>query len=235
MTLLTHTRRSLLSSVQRSNLITYASNGYIDCGSGSSLDNLQDNAFTVEAWIRATGYGSGNIGTIMSKRGTGGGWNLYVNNTAGLRADLICGTTNAASLSGLDEMTADSYYHHVAMTWDDAGDRKIYLFIDGVPVSSYDTQTAGVGAITSDASNNLRVGSYNGSQFYFAGQIGWSRVSNIVRYTGIFTPNPRCTAPESDANTVLLLRMHEGFSNPQDSSGNGNHGTLTNGVWATCM
>jgi len=36
-----------------------------------------------------------------------------------------------------------------------------------------------------------------------------------------------------DGNTVLLMHFNEGSSNPQDSSGNGNHGTNNGTTWTT--
>lgn len=233
--LLSNNPISLYRPVGYGHVLNYnGSSSQVTYGSAAGVDNLQSNALTAEAWIKATGYGSSNIGHVWSKRGTSGGWNLYVNSTNGLAADLICATTNGSSAVGLDEFTADSLWHHVAMTWDNAGTRKINIFIDGVEASSYLTQVAGVGAITTDATNLLRMGSHNGSLYFFAGSMGWSRVSNIVRYTGTFTPNALCNPPATDANTVVLIKLFEGTGNPQDSSGNANNGTASNTTWSVC-
>jgi len=218
--------------------LTFASGSQNLLGSGASLDDLQANAFTAEAWGRPTSYGTGGTATghLMSKRATGsaGGWNFYINAGSGFRADLICATTNAASLADTTQVQADSNWHHYAMTWDNAGTRKIRLFYDGVEVT-YSLQTAGVGTVTTDASNSLRMGSYDGTQLYWVGDLAWARVSNVVRYTGTFTPPGRCYPPANDANTKLLLKLLEGTGNPADSSGNGNNGTLTSVTWKTCV
>jgi len=39
--------------------------------------------------------------------------------------------------------------------------------------------------------------------------------------------------PNPDGNTILMLNVDEGTGNPQDSSGKGNHGTITGATWTT--
>lgn len=200
------------------------STSYIDCGSDAGLDDLADNAFTVEAWVRIDGTGQ----TTIAKKGVGStGWDLRWDGT-NLYGYVYCATTSASTFYIL--ALNDSKWHHVAMTFDDAGDRKVYLYLDGILRGS---QIAGVGAILSDAADNLFLGKRS-TGFFLNGAIGWSRISNSVRYTGtgqVFVPAR--TPPASDGNTLALWYMDEGTGNTVDNEEGtaGRDGTLTNCTW----
>jgi hypothetical protein len=180
----------------------------VNCGSDASLDNLADNAFTAEAWVYARSYGESTLGTIFDKSNNFvSGWRFYLFPVPpfGLAARIYCAVIDAQTISGATAFLLNEW-HHVAMTWDDAADRKIRLFIDG---QSYGTSVAGNGAIVADAANDLFIGNVLGVSATWDGYIGWSRISNYVRYGGIFQPPPRCIIPEVDAGT-LGLWIHEG-------------------------
>lgn len=202
----------------------------INAGSGTSIDNLhQNNAFTVEMWVYANGYGSVNRSRLIGKSG----WYLDIVSTSGLLGVVGSGTVSAQSDSGTDEWTNNAW-HHVAMTYNDDTDRVIRLFVDGVEIGSYVNQIAATGVVADDSSQNLRIGT-RGDTFWFNGNTAWIRVSNNVRYTSSFSPPDRCTPPSSDGNTVLLYRLTEGSgTNITDSSPNSNTGTLSSGTWLSC-
>ena len=110
---------------------------------------------------------------------------------------------DALSTSGLDEFSLDGLWHHVAMTYENAVARLIRLWIDGVEVTSYGAQNPAQGALASDVGNDLYIGNIlPGGTLCFDGDIGWCRVSDIVRYNATFTPPLRCALPAIDANTV---------------------------------
>lgn len=207
----------------------------INVGNDASINDLATGAFTVEAWVRADGWGESATGRIVNKISGSAGWNLFMNLSNGLGAYIFCDGADAIAYSGTDEFAADGEWRHAAMTWDDATYQHPRLWIGGSEVASYANVSSRGGAISgSDAALDLIIGNSSAGDRTVDGAIGWLRVSNMVRYTEAFTPSPRCSPPQTDANTVLLLRMLEGNGNPQDSSGNGNHGTLTDGVWYTC-
>lgn len=201
----------------------------INAGSGTSIDNLHQNAFTVETWVYANGYGSSNRSRLIGK----GSWYLDIIFTSGLVGVVGTNTVSAQSDSGTDEWSNNAW-HHVAMTYNDDTDRVIRLFVDGVEVNSYINQIAGTGSVTDDASQSMRIGT-RGDTFWFNGNMAWARVSNNVRYTSAFSPPDRCAPPLNDSNTVLLYRLTEGSgTNITDSSPNSNTGTLFNGTWLSC-
>jgi len=213
----------------------------INAGNDSSLIDLHDEAFTAEAWVRADGYGENNTGYILAKSTGAVGWMLYLHNheTNGLIGYVISGTP-AGSTAGTDEFSADGLWHHVAMTYDDGGDRTIKLFIDGTEVSSYPNQIVATGDIVSDVGVDFIIGNRPDNERAFDGAIAWSRVSNYIRSTGNFTPPSRFSPPDGDANTVAQWNMDEGtgtdVSNDGGTSSCGGtpancNGTLSNGTW----
>jgi hypothetical protein len=195
----------------------------IDCGSDAKLDNLHDGAMTVECYARIPPGGNA-FSSLISKIDAGTvGWIFNRNNTTGIKVTILCATTNANAAFGF---SFDNKQHHWAFTWDDAGDRKIRIYIDRVLVA---TSNVGVGAVISDAAETLKIGMFGGG-YYLTGGISWVRISNVVRDIPAETYT-RETAPVSDANTMLLLTMTEGTGNPVDTSGSPATCTLTNGVW----
>jgi hypothetical protein len=213
---------------QPSYLIFNATTSSVNCGSDASLDNLADNAFTAEAWVYALGYGEGTLGTIFDK--TSGvadqGWYLMTFSGQGIQAYIYCAVTNAYARSGVANFLLNQW-NHVAICWDDAADRYIRLFINGIQLG---TLVQGNGAIVADAANNLMIGGRATGDRTFDGYIGWSRISNFVRYTNNFTPPARCKIPEPDANT-LAIWIREGTGTAIDNY----QGTAAaDGVAANC-
>jgi hypothetical protein len=96
------------------------------------------------------------------------------------------------------------------------------IYVDGVLDGSYNTSVS----ITS-TSASLMIGRvhYPYGPQYFNGLIDEVRVSSTVLYTGNFTPIANLTAGSS---TKGLWKFNGQTAN--DSSGNGNNGTLTGGA-----
>lgn len=214
----------------------------VDCLSAAAVDNLPTGAggLTVEAWVRADTYGGGNSGRIMDKGAevTNFGWWFYISSTTGLSAKINAATTPAISTSGLDEFTADGRWHHVAMTYNNGGDRKIRLFIDGIQVTSYPTQQAASGLYSADAAYDLGIGNNISTLANcWGGLIGWCRISNNVRYSVSFTPPSRCVMPVPDGNTVGIW-IGEGtgttvYNKVGTAGTNGSFGGAPGPVWAS--
>lgn len=205
----------------------------INCGSGGTLDDLADNAFTAEAWIRADSYGEGSGIIVQKGLSAGTGWRITIHPTRGAEAVVKCATTDALTRTGLDDLSADGKWHHVTMFFDDAGDRKIYIAIDGVWVTTYSVQNAGVDAIVPDAAEDLTIGSLSTGANTFGGCIGWAAISNNDRYSHgtDFIPPRQPIAP--DVNHVEMWHLDEGtLANiAAEVTSPGNDGTLSNGTW----
>ena len=202
-----------------------------------ALQDLADDAFTAGAWVRADGWGEGDNGFIFGKGwGGGAGWTLGIQAGGGLIGGVRAATTGALSRSGTDDFDGtDGKLHYVTMQYDDAGDRKVYLWVDGIPVASYLQQTAAVGAIVSDVGDDLYAGNRTDGARTWDGLLGgWSRISNISRYVNgeAFLPPAPTNAPAlPDVNTVWQTDYSDGAGGTlTDDSATGSDGVITIGA-----
>lgn len=202
----------------------------VACGSDASIDNLPQsaNGTTWEAWIKVESVGDGvgaDTGRIFDKVQT-----IVITSTNGsLYVQTSAATTSALSTTtGID--LRDGRWHHVALTYDNGSDRRWDIYIDGVE-TSYAEHRAAVGALTSDAANNLTLGNAGGGIRAFDGQMSWVRLSDTIRYTASFVPPDRCFPPAIDANTAAQYNFREGTGGTlSDATGN-NDGTITGADW----
>jgi len=214
--------------------IAYNGTTYINGGSAASLDDLPAGAFTVECWAtieKQTGFAN-----VLAK-------SAYTTRAEGWMLQLICWVSGSDVLSWTEARVFGSTtsraslpknwgpvntWHHIAMTFNAAGDAKTRLWIDGAIAA---TAANALDGYYSDAAHSFYTGrDVDGTPH--EGKIGWTRISNVVRYTEAFTPAAKDAPPESDANTLLLWRLTEGTGTTiNDSSANNNDGTLYNGTW----
>jgi hypothetical protein len=204
----------------------------------AEIQDLHAGAFTWEAWISPDSWGDSTEGFILNKS-TPGGWFLRLNPVRGLWAMARCGTIRAESASGPQELRPDGKWHHVVAQFDGANlpaATNIYLWIDGVPVSSYYAFNAGSGAAVTDVGNSMKLGASAADDKEFDGRLGgWARLSDSLRYTAgkAFVPEARTTPPAlPDANSVWQIDYSEGAgATIADGAVGGNDVTLSNYVW----
>ena len=113
---------------QRAYIICDGSDTIIDCGSGATVDDLADDAFTVEAWISANSLGENNNGFIATKGDFTVGWRINLTAT-GIYARIECATAAAFAYGGGSVVGAG--WVHVAVTWDDASFTYPKIWING--------------------------------------------------------------------------------------------------------
>lgn len=139
---------------------------FVNCGNKESLNNLK--SFTYAAWIRISEEKTNTYGCIVCKDQQWAKKGLYltgrvINNLQGYIV-----TDGQAANSTIPTRLMPGRWYHVAMTYDDSGDKKIHLFLDGKEPASYTKQTAAVGELTDDAaqqlmlSQNIREREFNG-------------------------------------------------------------------------
>lgn len=202
-------------------------NSMVSFGSGASIDDLPTSptGMTLEWWMRLDGLGTANASRIWNKgeasffviTGTGVDCSIYYDTT----------TTRVSYAAG-----ADGCWHHWAITYDEGGDRRARLWMDGVLVAV--AANASVGNYVSDAASTLVFsGRWASGTYSIDGAGGWCRYSDTVRYTSTFIPPSRDNPPGNDANAQLLCWMQDGAgTTATDISGNANHGTLNaNCIW----
>lgn len=173
------------------------------------LEQLLLGAVTYECWINPTNFDSPPGGNpflwsyhnyIMEFRI---GSNNQVEKYRGaLLLDLSCSGDDAKSWTN-EKLILDSW-QHIAITWDNDGDRYLRAFIGGIQ-ATYETQVQGGGnpnlffdLVTRFANSYY----YAEGDDYFTGKASWLRISDTVRYTSNFTPPPRCTLPAIDGSTI---------------------------------
>lgn len=219
----------------------------INCGANTSLANLASGkSITIDLWattqeLVATGFfylivkDDENIGDIWSLE-------FYKSIEANVPFALTSffSTDQSSAFSDVEATWNTGGWHHYTVAYNDNGDRKVYLAVDGVWASTYLDQIAGTGAILDDSINSVAIGAQPnvGNPGYLDGNISWLRISNNIRWTpGInFTPPSRCNAPDVDGNTTELWKMDKGSGTIAAASVHSpaNDGTITDGTWHDC-
>jgi len=139
----------------------------VSIGSAADIDTLTE--FTIAFWTYCRSLGGGSTGKFLDKAWNSGATRFEVSydngSYVGLYGKIACATTSAESLK--QYCLEKNEWHHVAFTYSDSGDRKIHIFVDGVEVTGYNYQNAGVGARTSDAADTAYIGNrYDGARTY---------------------------------------------------------------------
>lgn len=192
-------------------------NNFINLGSTITIAN---NSFTLAGWVKRTTtgrwdliWGAGSISFQQFSR------NLHV----GFNASnyLVCNFYEN-DLQGTLTVT-DTNWHHFACTFDSTTKRRV-LYLDGLPAGS------DVAVANYQGGGNIKIGgNYTSDSNSYSGNIDEVRIYNralsqqeISALTN-FAPGP-----------VVYYNFNENTgTTANDSSGNGNAGTLTNGsTWA---
>jgi hypothetical protein len=180
----------------------------MNIGADAGLTDLHDNAFTVEGWFGATLPNAWWNFAVKGANAGNYGWSLGTNASGALYCTVAC--ASGTFYAGTAYTICDGSWKHLAMTWDDAGDRKTRAWINGSLVG---TSAAHVGLIISDVGRNMIVNLSTGVM-----KSGWVRVSNSVRYSAAFTPASRFRPPPIDANTVAQWNMKERYGTLIDNA-----------------
>jgi len=134
-------------------------NNYVTFGSGASLDD--NTVFSYVGWVKYVGTDRGNQPLFGKDQKS-----LYLfNYNSALQGKVMTNGTVAESRNSAGVSTTQ--FDHLAMLYDNAGDRKIDLYMNGVE-QSYSLEIAATGTLTSDDSSNfiLQQGSYAGTALY---------------------------------------------------------------------
>lgn len=146
----------------------------INCGSKDIFDNLE--VFTLSTWINVPDQ---NAKAIVNKWDGLFEWMFMIISTLRIRAIANYDGENAQSITDHDVLTANTW-NHVVFTFDVNGDAIIWVYIDGVKLTSYSTQTAATGTINDNSGFDLHIGSVDGTSNFFPGFIDDVRIYNRV-------------------------------------------------------
>lgn len=191
----------------------------------AEINNLA--ARTLMFWGRPVSTGGGGFGTAWSRTSASYG---EFSDDIDVYIQFIDAATDASSTSTVATFALNQWAH-VAITYDNAGDRKIYQFTNGVAVASYTAQTAASGALANDSATNLLIGKYIGSNsFTWDGYLYDFRLYNSVLSAAniLAIKNGGHTFDPASANNVCHLTFASDQGTPEpDASGNGNDGVIT--------
>lgn len=203
-----------------------------NCGSGATLDDLPAGDFTVNVWCRPDSAGGSGLGGLIGKLSGSLGWGLRLDQNYGVDSFAYHAGAMARSRLSLNVDFADGKWHLFTLFFNQTGDQKFYIAVDGKWATSYSVQTAGGGAYVSDAALDLLIGSV--SVLETDGAIGLVTIWNDDHFNhGTDFIPPR--APESlpDATVVEQWDFDEGTGNTAAAhvTTPANDCALTNHVW----
>lgn len=204
--------------------------------SRSAIGSTMTTELTFETWFKTSDktksgsiFGGNNFGYDFHSMSYtyGHAGSQYFNFTVRTGA----GTTGVNVSTNTGGTINNNQWYHIAGTYDGTI-VKIYLngALGGQAALSGNSSTSGPSLLGIGATYCGTV-NYPNCTNYLPGYLDEVRISNSVRYTSNFTP--QTTPFEPDANTKLLLHFDENGDDPRntgkaiDSSGNGNHGTIT--------
>jgi len=211
--------RTINVLIDNRSLSVDGTSGYLEAPNSTSL-NITGSAITLEAWVKMPTTNTGNYQSILDKApwsNTEGGYDLCITDQGKARIDVYYGAYYVG-LIGNTVLSANAW-HHVAGVYNGS---QLQIYVDGNLDGSYNTSVS-----ITPTSYSLMIGRVHNlyNQQLFHGLIDEIRVSNAVLYTGSFTPLANLRAASS---TVALWKFNGQTAN--DSSGNGNSGTLSGGA-----
>jgi hypothetical protein len=207
------------SSIFKNALSFDGTDDYVNCSNDDDLD--LDESRTLSAWIKPDSFSSA-YNVIVSKNLWG--YSLYIYN--GKLCGFVAGNpVSDQSYSKSVETLTLKEWQHVAMTFNNE-DKKIRLYINGIEVSGYASQTTMTGNPGSTSVFDLCIGSNRDVADYFDGCIDEVRIYGKVRSAQEIL--------EEYKKIVFDAKLDEGTGTTvADSSLHGISGTLINGTsWA---
>ena len=192
--------------------------------STSSISASNPATITVAAWFKADTWGDEDSGCIICINNGGGSDNIQIrllndSGQQGLRT-FFRGSGDGGQANVHNAVTLGQW-HHVAVTYDAGGTRIPLMYIDGLPVSSYDLTGAATGG-HSFTTLNAHIGADAVPNRFFDGMIDDARVYNRVltddEVLALYKSNSLAGHWKLDETTGTTAA---------DSSGNGLDGTLS--------
>jgi len=194
-------------------------------------------AFTVEAWINPSGWGTFSFGSfgyghILSK----GPVSLYLvgghfaRNDHSLFLDITHADATVSGSGSPENSIVLDVWQHVAVVYDGVGTAMMY--IDGEEVVVTHT-TAPSGAVAANAADPLGLGNtLPDLNMGFEGVIDEVRVWNVARTGGEIADNMLVTLEGTEPGLAGYWRLDEGYGSVVvDATGTCDDGMVTGGEW----
>ncbi|MEQ9306420.1 MAG: LamG-like jellyroll fold domain-containing protein, partial [Marinoscillum sp.] len=202
---------------------------YVDLGSFSSLDNL--NELTIEAWINVDNFTdydgivssfssiSSTVDLLLGGAGDATSQGIYFR---------VANGSNAYAYTTSAPLIADTWHHIVGVFNGNGATNadRFKIYIDGVEQSLVFSGTAP--ATTPSVAANMNVGYYTSGGHYLNGSIDEVRIWNVARSKTQILGNLTNSIKTASGLVASYDFNKETGTDLFDLSGNGNDGVLTN-------
>ena len=206
--------------------LNFAADGrHVNCGSGSSIDDLT--TFTMMWWLNPTSLAASSFLASKTPVGYGTWRDVYCNVNGQVRVEFKRATTGM-TVYAVNGTLAAGAWQCIAVTWDGSNAAKIYkgTLAAALAEASYATSTAGSGAYSSDAAEALFLGAGPNITQRFNGSIAWVGLWN--REMTLAELQSQQFRPRVTSGCVGFWMLGaNGTATQADWSGNGNSGSVT--------
>ncbi|MHC4364478.1 MAG: LamG domain-containing protein [Planctomycetota bacterium] len=149
-------------------LVFDGSGDYVDCGNGASINDLS--TFSVAMWFKVDGSGGYAPHLICQRDLSSWVWTFLLHSNYGQRLTARIETTGTPAVGRSNFIPQAGIWYHTAMTYNDAGDRTVRVYVDGVE-QTYMFRTAGSGMKRSNPSIHIAIGNRIGGGRDFGGSM----------------------------------------------------------------
>lgn len=207
---------------------------HVSHGSDTSLDDINEGSILVWVYVRdvadafRVAINKAGVGVTTMYRPAAG----MTNPGSSIRWEKDRATTDLRIWTVGSVITANEW-NCIAFAWNTGGadgDQKCFVGVRGGEMSepSYNTQSAGSGAVTSDAASALQVGCNSGAassapwDWGIVNLISGRRITLAEAQAWMYQPRPLT------GSVLFTLYGHNGTSAQADLSGSNNHGSPAN-------
>ena len=162
--------------------LSFDGNGdYIDCGNNASISDVS--VFSVSLWFKTNGIpdpwpAPWSYPHMISHRDLSQVfWAFYLHGDWSAKLTGSIFTTGSPAHSVLNFVPDVGTWYHAVMTYDDHGDRKVRVYVDGEELS-YALHTSATGTMLSNPSVNIAIGNRIGGGRDWDGSIDDVRIYN---------------------------------------------------------
>ena len=218
---------SVFSSGASNALNFDGNNDYVE--TNSNITNLNNSDFTIEAWIKTTGIGSGLVVCANSNSAWEAGEKAFYINSGGQPTFVGFGNSYITSL--VTATVNNNVWHHLAVVWDwnsgNSGTGKMY--VDGLDVTgavNYAANSGNLGTFKLGRANFFIGEAPN----FYNGSMDEVRIWNVPRTQAQIIANKSINIPGNSAGLLAYYQFNETSGiTTSDYTGNIITASLTNG------
>jgi len=209
------------------------SGDYVNLGDSSTFSFAPTEPFSISVWAK---FDTTAVRTIITKGANGTSdyeWRLFTDSNS--FPYLTCYHNTFVAYIGRYSNVALStgqWYHIVGTYAGGTASSGFEVYINGVAVSTHDYESGSFTGMTDNGADVI-VGKYSND---FDGKIDevsiFNKALTQAEVTSLYAADPQNAGDAVGiTNLVGYWKFDEGTGEPQDTSGNDNHGTITGATW----